>query len=109
MSRVGAGIPPKHRREAQKALLDMFFSATGLPIGLYDVQGGSLEAVFSQMKNDSKLVLIEFKEGKLPEGPPEDMKIPLEKMVSITTNAGFVNLKQTDELLPYQYYLEFKK
>jgi ubiquinone/menaquinone biosynthesis C-methylase UbiE len=68
-----------------------------------------LEAVFSQMKNDSKLVLIEFKEGKLPEGPPEDMKIPLEKMVSITTNAGFINLKQNEELLPYQYYLEFKK
>ncbi len=61
------------------------------------------------MKNDSKLILIEFKEGKLPEGPPEDIKIPLEKMISITTNAGFVNLKQNDELLPYQYYLEFKK
>jgi ubiquinone/menaquinone biosynthesis C-methylase UbiE len=68
-----------------------------------------LKSVFSQMKDDSKLVLIEFKEGKLPEGPPEDMKIPLEKMISITTNAGFVNLKQKDELLPYQYYLEFKK
>ncbi len=68
-----------------------------------------LKAVFAQMKNDSKLILIEFKEGKLPEGPPEDIKIPLEKMISITTNAGFVNLKQNDELLPYQYYLEFKK
>ncbi len=68
-----------------------------------------LKAVFSQMKNDSKLVLIEFKEGKLPEGPPEDIKIPLEKMVSITTNVGFIKLKQKDELLPYQYLLEFKK
>jgi arsenite methyltransferase len=72
-------------------------------------KGDWLKALFSQMKNDSKLVLIEFKEGKLPEGPPEDIKIPLGKMVSITTNAGFVNLKQNDELLPYQYYLEFKK
>jgi len=72
-------------------------------------KGDWLKAVFSQMKNDSKLVLIEFKEGKLPEGPPEDIKIPLEKMISITTNAGFINLKQNDELLPYQYYLEFKK
>jgi 2-polyprenyl-3-methyl-5-hydroxy-6-metoxy-1,4-benzoquinol methylase len=72
-------------------------------------KGDWLKAIFSQMKNDSKLVLIEFKEGKLPEGPPEDIKIPLEKMISITTNAGFVNLKQNEELLPYQYYLEFKK
>ncbi len=68
-----------------------------------------LKSVFCQMKDDSKLVLVEFKEGNLPEGPPEDMKIPLEKMVSIATNAGFVNLMQNDELLPYQYYLEFKK
>ena len=68
-----------------------------------------LKVVFSQMKNDSKLVLIEFKEGKLPEGPPEEIKINLEKMISITTNAGFVNLKQNEELLPYQYLLEFKK
>ncbi len=68
-----------------------------------------LKAVFSQMKDDSRLVLIEFKEGKLPEGPPEDIKIPLEKMISITTNAGFINLQQNDELLPYQYYLEFIK
>jgi len=72
-------------------------------------KGDWLKAVFSQMKNNSKLVLIEFKEGKLPEGPPEDIKIPLEKMISITTDAGFVNLKQNDVLLPYQYLLEFKK
>jgi len=68
-----------------------------------------LKALFSQMKNDSTLVLIEFKEGKLPEGPPEDIKISLEKMISITSNAGFVKLKQNVDLLPYQYYLEFKK
>ena len=61
------------------------------------------------MKSNATLVLIDFREGDLPEGPPEDMKIPLEKMVSITTSAGFVILKQKDELLPYQYYLEFKK
>ena len=72
-------------------------------------KGDWLKALFSQMKNNSKLVLIEFKEGKLPEGPPEDIKIPLEKMISITTDAGFINLKQNEELLPYQYYLEFKR
>jgi signal transduction histidine kinase len=49
MSRIRAGLPSKHRREAQKALLDLFSSATGLPIGLYDFQDGNLEAVFSQM------------------------------------------------------------
>jgi signal transduction histidine kinase len=37
-----------HRKEAQKALLDMFSSATGLPIGLYDLQGNAHEVIFSE-------------------------------------------------------------
>ncbi len=37
-----------HRLDAQRALLDMFVSATGLPIGLYENQGGQLKEVFSQ-------------------------------------------------------------
>jgi signal transduction histidine kinase len=49
MRRTRTGTPPKHRREAQEALLDMFSGATGLPIGLYDIEDGKLEAIFSKM------------------------------------------------------------
>jgi signal transduction histidine kinase len=48
MSVKRPATPRGHRREAQKALLDMFSSATGLPIGLYEVQDGKLEGIFSQ-------------------------------------------------------------
>jgi len=48
MNRNLPGATLSHRKEAQKALLDMFSSATGLPIGLYDVQGGALEVIFSE-------------------------------------------------------------
>ena len=68
-----------------------------------------LKKVYAQMKKGSRLVLIEFKEGKLPEGPPEDIKISLKKMISIVENAGFMIVKQNVMLLPFQYYLEFKK
>jgi len=37
-----------HRKEAQMALLDMFTSATGMPIGLYEIQDRKLEGIFSQ-------------------------------------------------------------
>ena len=47
MTRIGPGTTIKHRREAQKALLDMFSSATGLPIGLYEVEDGKMQAIFS--------------------------------------------------------------
>jgi signal transduction histidine kinase len=49
MNKIKGGLPPRHRREAQKALLDMFSSATGLPIGLYDLHDDSMEIVFSQL------------------------------------------------------------
>jgi signal transduction histidine kinase len=49
MRRIRTSTPPKHRLEAQEALLDMFSSATGLPIGLYDIEDGRLEVVYSQM------------------------------------------------------------
>jgi signal transduction histidine kinase len=48
MNRIRSGITRTHRRDAQKALLDMFSSATGMPIGLYEVRDGNLEGVFSQ-------------------------------------------------------------
>ena len=48
MNKIGPGISPKHRREAQKALLDMFSNATGMPIGLYEMDDGRLEGIISQ-------------------------------------------------------------
>jgi len=47
MNRVSPGVTRKHRKKAQEALLDMFSSATGMPIGLYELQDGKLEGVFS--------------------------------------------------------------
>ncbi|MFH0974394.1 MAG: class I SAM-dependent methyltransferase [Spirochaetota bacterium] len=63
----------------------------------------------TEMRKGSKLVLIEFKEGNLPEGPPKKMKIPGKEMLSIVTEAGFKLVKQNNDLLPYQYYYEFEK
>jgi signal transduction histidine kinase len=47
MTKPSPGITHSHRRRAQKALLDMFSSATGLPIGLYEVEDGRLHGIFS--------------------------------------------------------------
>jgi signal transduction histidine kinase len=47
------GTAKSHRKEAQMALLEMFTSATGLPIGIYELQDGKLEGIFSQRSLDS--------------------------------------------------------
>jgi hypothetical protein len=61
------------------------------------------------MKTGSRLALIEFKEGKLPEGPPESAKITKAELIELVTSSGFVLDKEFNDLLPYQVFLVFTK
>jgi hypothetical protein len=61
------------------------------------------------MKTGAKLALIEFKEGKLPEGPPEAAKIPRAQLVSLASHAGLTLDSEKKEILSYQVFLLFKK
>jgi signal transduction histidine kinase len=48
MNKVQTSTLQGHRREAQEALLDMFSSATGLPVGLYEIRDGQLNGIVSK-------------------------------------------------------------
>lgn len=61
------------------------------------------------MKSGSRLVLIEFKEGKLPQGPPEKLKLSRKALLALTRTAGFVLDDEKPALLPYQTFLVFRK
>jgi SAM-dependent methyltransferase len=63
----------------------------------------------AEMKPGARLVLIEFKEGKLPQGPPEKLKIPRAKLVALATGAGLRLEAEQAKLLPYQTFLSFRK
>jgi SAM-dependent methyltransferase len=68
-----------------------------------------LRRMFSETKPGAKLVVIEFKEGKLPQGPPEAVKIPKAKLMEIVREAGFALESDDPKLLPYQTFLVFQK
>jgi len=68
-----------------------------------------LARVTRAMPSAARLVLIEFKEGDLPEGPPEAMKIPRDQLVKLVNDAGLVLAGERAGLLPYQTFLIFKK
>jgi SAM-dependent methyltransferase len=68
-----------------------------------------LGKVASEMHAGAKLVLVEFKEGDLPEGPPESVKITRTQMVELATDAGLSFDSERAELLPYQTFLVFTK
>ena len=63
----------------------------------------------AQMSSGARLVLIEFKAGKLPEGPPEAVKIPKDRLIALVREAGFHLQRDTPSLLPYQEFLTFVK
>ncbi len=68
-----------------------------------------LAKLVGQMKPGARLALVEFKEGNLPEGPPEAAKIPRGKLVALVTKAGLSLEVEHAKLLPYQVFLVFKK
>lgn len=68
-----------------------------------------LSGISRAMAFGARLVLIEFKEGDLPEGPPESMKIPHDELVKLVTDAGLVLASEQAKLLPYQTFLVFRK
>jgi ubiquinone/menaquinone biosynthesis C-methylase UbiE len=68
-----------------------------------------LRMLVGEMKPGAKLALIEFKEGSLPEGPPESVKISRAKMLELVTKAGLSLEREHASLLPYQTFLVFRK
>ena len=78
---------------------------------LHHVEGREawLERLYSETKPGARLVLIEFAEGDLPQGPPEALKIPKDSMIRLVSNAGFVLTGDRSDLLPYQNFLVFSR
>jgi SAM-dependent methyltransferase len=68
-----------------------------------------LRKLAGDMKAGARLALIEFKEGKLPQGPPEHRKIPRAKLLKLAANAGLLLDREDSKLLPYQIFLVFRK
>lgn len=57
------------------------------------------------LKDDGKLVVIDFFKKETPVGPPVEMKMSEETVMDELKAAGFTNFEVNDELLPYQYVI----
>jgi ubiquinone/menaquinone biosynthesis C-methylase UbiE len=68
-----------------------------------------LKNLSSQMKKGALLVVIEFKEGNLPQGPPAAVKIPKRKLIDMILRHNFRLDRDKADFLPYQIFLIFSK
>jgi hypothetical protein len=57
------------------------------------------------MMPGGKLVIVDYKKGKMPVGPPEEFKIEPEKVFAELKDAGFSNFTINEQDLQYQYII----
>jgi ubiquinone/menaquinone biosynthesis C-methylase UbiE len=68
-----------------------------------------LAKLAGEVQPGTRLTVIEFKEGELPEGPPAALKLPRQRIVELLAAAGFDLVADKPDLLPYQTFLEFRR
>jgi ubiquinone/menaquinone biosynthesis C-methylase UbiE len=71
--------------------------------------GAWLGKLAGAMRPGARLTLIEFREGKLPEGPPEGVKMARAELMRLVTGVGLKLESDQPDLLPYQSFLIFRK
>lgn len=54
---------------------------------------------------DGKLVIIDFKKKRTPNGPPKKMRMAAKKVVEELEEAGFTQIEVDEDTLPYQYII----
>lgn len=68
-----------------------------------------LGAIITGIKPGGSLVVVDFKMGEWPVGPPDDIKVPLETVLSELKTAGFREIQVTEDVLPYQFMLTARR
>ncbi|MCO4760684.1 MAG: class I SAM-dependent methyltransferase [Myxococcales bacterium] len=60
-----------------------------------------------KLNKDGRVVIVDFKMGKLPVGPPDAHKIAPKRIVTEMKLAGYKLVRRDDTTLPYQHLLVF--
>ncbi|MCU0437434.1 MAG: class I SAM-dependent methyltransferase [Raineya sp.] len=67
------------------------------------------EQLYQKMKKGSTLVIVDFKKGDFPQGPPDSMKLSEKQVWEELKSVGFKKIKIDVKTLPYQYMIKVKK
>lgn len=60
-----------------------------------------------KLRKGGRVVIVDFKMGKLPVGPPDSHKISPKRVENEMSAAGYRLVRRDDKLLPYQHLFEF--
>jgi len=63
----------------------------------------------SRLRDGARVVIVDFKMGDLPVGPPDAMKVPPETIEAEMRAAGYERVERDGETLPYQNVFVFQR
>lgn len=66
-------------------------------------------SVNSRLKDNGKIIIIDFYKKELPVGPPKNHKISKDDVLEELKEAGFLDLEMNTDLLDFQYIITAKK
>jgi len=77
----------------------------------HHIQGRSayFKALAPWLRKGGRIVIVDFKMGDIPVGPPPGHRVPPEVIVTELTRAGYGLKRRDDRLLPYQHVLVFQR
>ncbi|WP_051295778.1 class I SAM-dependent methyltransferase [Eisenibacter elegans] len=67
------------------------------------------EEVAKGLRKAGEVVVVDFKRGDLPHGPPDRLKLSPQQVLEELTLAGFELVSLDETTLPYQYMLKVRK
>jgi SAM-dependent methyltransferase len=70
-----------------------------------DQRSDYFTALHDGIRNGGRLVVVDFRPGDLPMGPPEEMKVADHTVLEELYQAGFIRSKVDEHTLPYQYII----
>ncbi|MTI25004.1 class I SAM-dependent methyltransferase [Fulvivirga kasyanovii] len=68
-----------------------------------------LKKIKHGMKKNAKIVIVDYKLGQMPVGPPESMKITSQQVIEELKEAGFKTIETDKTSLEFQYIISARK
>lgn len=78
-------------------------------IGYINNRANYLRAIITGLRDNGRIVIVDYKLGTMPVGPEENLKVSVAEVVRALREAGFQIDKQDSKSLQYQYLIKASK
>jgi len=101
-----------HRGEKDDPLLEKASIDAALVVDVYhhlENRPAFLRHLADALRPRGKILIVDFKPGDLPQGPPDSLKVPSDVIAHELKESGFSGVEVDAETLPYQFVIQARR